>query len=435
MQAEQRAQLTKAKRSGANGATDPIDANFDTIRKNFIDLLRVIELPEELDEENVLVPLVRPAKSGGEGDSSGDEGDGGDSSDEEREKVVQEQRREAALQKVDPLLAELAGLKGKKRGAGADGKSGKRARRALTLYDKLTDLVHYKRAFSKAWLSLLALPFTPAQHKLLLKHLPERVVPHLRNPLLLADYLTSSYSTGGMAAVLALESLFHLIVHHNLDYPGFFLSLYNLCTVEVFSAKYRGKFMKLLSTSLKSVNLPAYLVAAFAKRLAHLALHSPTPNAQFCVAQCTWLLRQHPQAQVLIHRKARVANGDGKYSTGGEFDNSETTDLEKTHALSSSLWEMELLQQHHLYAAAQLASSLQTPESTMITAAAGAAYVHVEDHLNVGYADLMDAALAVTASKKEGAGAGKREAALSYVKPTSLFAVGSTASDCFGVVV
>jgi hypothetical protein len=432
-QAQQRAQL-----AGTGAATsDPITANFDTIRKKFIDLLRVIELPDEIDEDNVLVPLVKPAKGTDADDGSDNENADGESSDEEREQSAKQERQQAALQHMDPLLAELAGLKGKKRGAGNSGGNGhgKRARAALTLFDRLSDPMQYKRAFSKAWLGLLALPFTPAQHKLLLKHLPEHVVPHLRNPMLLADYLTSSYATGGMVAVLALESLFHLIVHHNLDYPGFFLSLYNLCTVDVFSAKYRAKFMKLLSTSLKSVNLPAYLVAAFAKRLAHLALHTPTPNAQFCIAQCTWLLRQHPQAQVLIHRKART--GPSK-----DFDNNENTDLEKAHALDSSLWEMELLQQHHLYAAAQLAASLATPESTMVTAAAGAAYVHVADYLNIGYADLMDNALALSAPKKDATGeviagsgaSGKREAALAYVRPTSLFEEGSTMRACFGAV-
>jgi hypothetical protein len=431
-QAQQRAQLG----SSSTSTTDPITANFDTIRKNFIDVLRVIELPDEIDEENVLVPLQAPHKKDNEDDeASGDEGEV--SSDEERETAAKELRKEAVLQRMDPLLAELAGLKGKKRGAGGAGNASKRARPALSLYEKLQDLEHYKRAFSKAWLALLSLQFSPAQHKLLLKHLHEHVVPHMRNPMLLADFLTQSYASGGLVAVLALESLFHLIVKHNLDYPGFFLSLYNLCTVEVFSAKYRAKFMTLLNSSLKSVNLPVYLVAAFAKRLAHIALHTPSPNSQFCIAQCTWLLRQHPQAQVLIHRKSRVG---GAGDAASEFNNSEKTDLEKSHALQSSLWEMELLQSHHIYAAATLATSLSTVESTLITAAAGSAYVHVEDYLSIGYAELLDSALGVgaaTAARKETAAAaqqGKREAALAYIKPTGLFAEGSLLRDAFGSV-
>ena len=114
------------------------------------------------------------------------------------------------------------------------------------------------------------MPLTDAQHKIVLKHLPEHVIGVMTHPLLLADYLTESYERGSIVAILALESPFQLVVKFNLDYPKFFVSLYRLCTNEVFSAKYRGKFMKLLSMCLKSANMPAYLVASFAKRLSQL---------------------------------------------------------------------------------------------------------------------------------------------------------------------
>lgn len=410
-------------------AEDPILSNFDTIRKNLIDMMRIISVPSDIDTENVLVPLVAPSKGGKEGDGDSDGED--ESSDEESEEKIKARQKEALLSKMDPLLAELAGLnsassgRGAKRGlkGSAEGVASKRSRPEVTMFEKLQDVDYYKKAFSKAWLALLSLPFTAAQHKLLLKHLPEHVVPNMRNPMLLADYLTQSYATGGMVAVLALESLFHLIVHNNLDYPDFFLSLYNLCTVEVFSAKYRAKFMKLLSTSLKSVNLPAYLVAAFCKRLASLALHSPTPNSQFCIAQVTWLLRQHPQAQVLIHRKIK-ASAPEPAGTFDKYDAHESRDLERAHALQSSLWEMEALQNHHVYAASALAQTLATAESTLVTAQAGNAYVHVEDYLNIGYADMMDSAM----------GKGvvvKRTAALAYIKPTSVYSPDSLMDTMF----
>lgn len=426
----------------SNNVNDPanlIVVNFDTIRKNFIDMYRVLSIPDEIDTDDMLIELVQPKKCSSNGGDDSDE-EGGVSSDEENEERKKVQQKDAVLQKMDPLLAELAGLKsgtssrGAKRGlSAADKETGKRARPAVNIYEKLQDVTYYQKAFSKAWLSLLSLPFTAAQHKLLLKHLPEHVVPHMRNPMLLADYLSQSYATGGMVAVLALESLFHLIVNNNLDYPQFFLSLYNLCTVEVFTAKYRGKFMKLLSMSLKSVNLPAYLVAAFIKRLASLALHTPTPNSQFCIAQCTWLLRQHPQTQVLIHRKPKVAayGTDGQQqqaSDADQFNNSESKDLEKANALLSSLWEVECLQNHHIHAAAQLAHALATPESTMIGAAAGDAYVHVEDYLTIGYLDMMEAALG---KHVQGTSVAKRSAALHYVKPVSLFASDSLISSTF----
>ena len=411
---------------------DPIVTNFETIRKNLIDILRILEVPDEIDTEDVLIPLQKLKKTkNGDGNENSDEEDSAEDSEEERENLTKEQQKAALLSKMNPLVAELAGLtnNNKRNRNGKVGGSNKKARAALTMYEKLQDIDQYRRVFSKAWLALLSLPFTSAQHKVLLKHLPEHVIPSLKNPILLADYLTQSYQCGGIVAVLALESLFHLIMHQNLDYPDFFLSLYNLCTVEVFSAKYRAKFMTLLSMSLKSVNLPAYLVAAFIKRLAYLALHTPSHNTAYCIAQITWLLRQHPQSQVLIHRKPITASTN---TANMQFNNNEKKDLEKTNALQSSLWEIEGLQQHHLIAAAALAESLKTPESTMITAAAGSAYVHVEDYLNITYADLMDKA--VTVRTKEGTTTtGKKEAALAYIKPTTLFEPNSLINNTFGL--
>jgi hypothetical protein len=414
----------------STAVADPILANFEVIRKNLIDVMRVLSIPEEIDSENMLIEIsaAKKAKSNGEDDedSDGEGGGGGDSSDEEQdEKRKKEAQKDALLSKMDPLLAELAGLKpsgnrGTKRGAGGAGSSNKRSKPEASLYEKLHDVSYYSKAFSKAWLALLSLPFTTAQHKLLLRHLPEHVIPHMRSPMLLADYLTQSYTTGGVVAVLALESLFQLIVKFNLDYPDFFLSLYNLCTVEVFCAKYRYKFMKLLNASLRSVNLPAYLVAAFIKRLMHISLHSLTPNAPFCIAQCTWLLRQHPQSQVLIHRKSSSA----AKAAGGAldaFDNEEKKDLENAQALQSSAWELECQQNNFIHSIAALATSVTTPQSTMVGAGAGDAYVVVEDHMALNYIDIMakEAGVETFGSKKQ---MGKKDvAALAYVPPKTLF--------------
>ena len=62
--------------------------------------------------------------------------------------------------------------------------------------EQLVHLSSHRKAFSRAWLALLALPLDPSQHKVVLKHLPEHVIGVLSQPLLLADYLTQSYEQG-----------------------------------------------------------------------------------------------------------------------------------------------------------------------------------------------------------------------------------------------
>ena len=111
--------------------------------------------------------------------------------------------------------------------------------------------------------------------------------------------------------------------------------------------------MALLSASLRSVNLQGYAVAA-RERLMRLALVVPSPSALFCIAQVTWLFRNHPQTLVLLHREKSGSGGSsnkksqvGKLSrdqgSGGggffldEYDPSEEASLEKCQALQSSL--------------------------------------------------------------------------------------------------
>jgi hypothetical protein len=51
----------------------------------------------------------------------------------------------------------------------------------------------------------------------------------------LSDFLTASYEQGGLTSLLALEGLFVLMLHHNLEYPRFYASLYKLLTPQVSS--------------------------------------------------------------------------------------------------------------------------------------------------------------------------------------------------------
>ena len=51
-------------------------------------------------------------------------------------------------------------------------------------------------------------------------------------------------------------------------------------------------------------HLPAYLVAAFVKRMARLALTAPPAGALFGIAFVYNLLKRHPQCQLLVNRGA-----------------------------------------------------------------------------------------------------------------------------------
>ena len=170
-------------------------------------------------------------------------------------------------------------------------------------------LSQHKKVFSSAWLAFLALPLTSEIHKKVLLSLHSRVIPQMTDPKLLMDFLTDSYNTGGATSLLALNSLFILIHHYNLDYPEFFKKLYALFEPSVFRVKYRARFFHLVDMFLMSTHLPAYLVAAFAKRLSRLSLSAPPSGIMLIVPFVCNLIKRHPSIQVLVHwKKVRDCN-------------------------------------------------------------------------------------------------------------------------------
>lgn len=241
--------------------------------QNALDILRVLEAPptqEEIDDENSEFLCAKLAEDeGSEVPSSEDESD----DDSDREEVMSSKTKKRSLQQISHAVGSAAGSKSKKK------------RSKLSLAAQVFVAECHAREFSKAWIILLSFPMSQKTLKLVLKHLPDNVIPYLQSPLLLADYLTTTVKRGGLVAVLAIESLFQMIIQYNLDYPNFFSALYQLCTPEVFAARYRNKFMRLLHRSLKSTNIPAYVAAAFIKKLVNLCLHIPGPPVMFCLTQ------------------------------------------------------------------------------------------------------------------------------------------------------
>lgn len=165
-----------------------ITQRFDTSKyiQNAIDILRVIELPDEDGEFLFLVDrsLIKRADATDDADS-----DVSEDSDHEDPGEIDERPQKIQRKTQKPLKVEK-----------------KTKMSVMSTAKQLTHRACYKKHFAKAWLMLLSLPLTKAQHKLVLKHIPDHVLPELPQPLLLADYLTRSYQEGGFVAVLALGS-------------------------------------------------------------------------------------------------------------------------------------------------------------------------------------------------------------------------------------
>ncbi|TYH90826.1 hypothetical protein ES332_A13G075300v1 [Gossypium tomentosum] len=222
-----------------------------------------------------------------------------------------------------------------------------------------------KLKFTKAWISFLRLPIPVNVYKEVLATLHQAVIPHLSNPIILCDFLTKSYDIGGVVSVMALSSLFILMTQHGLEYPNFYEKLYALLSPSIFMAKHRAKFFQLLDSCLKSPLLPAYLAAAFAKKLSRLSICVPPPGELVIIALIHNLLRRHPSINCLVHKEDGDESEEDKNDSGSEkrpgidHFNSEESNPIKSNAMRSSLWEIDTLRHHYCPPVSRFVLSLE----------------------------------------------------------------------------
>ncbi|XP_038681847.1 protein NUCLEOLAR COMPLEX ASSOCIATED 4-like isoform X2 [Tripterygium wilfordii] len=277
-----------------------------------------------------------------------------------------------------------------------------------------------KLKFTKAWLAFLRLPL-PVN---VLATLHQAVIPYLSNPVMLSDFLTRSYDIDGVVSVMALSSLFILITQHGLEYPNFYEKLYALLVPPIFMAKHRAKFFQifisnlklksvsaiqtrnLLDSCLKSPLLPAYLAAAFAKKLSRLALTIPPSGSLVITALIHNLLRRHPSINCLVHQEygSESTSDDGKSEKsvssaddpgtgtctssrkhGVDHFNNEESNPMKCRAVRSSLWEIDTLRHHYCPPVSRFVLSLEED----LTVRAKTTEINIKDFCSGSYATIF----------------------------------------------
>uniref|UniRef100_A0A8B9FFC0 CCAAT-binding factor domain-containing protein n=1 Tax=Amazona collaria TaxID=241587 RepID=A0A8B9FFC0_9PSIT len=232
----------------------------------------------------------------------------------------------------------------------------------INMPNKESDMVKFlahKQAFEKMWLSFLKHKLPAGLYKKVLVILHDSILPYMNEPTLMIDFLTLAYGVGGAISLLALNGLFILIHQHNLEYPDFYKKLYSLLDPSVYHVKYRARFFHLLDLFLSSSHLPAYLVAAFIKRLSRLALTAPPEALLMVIPFICNLFRRHPSCKVLVHRP----NGPADISEDPYI--MEEEEPSKSQALESSLWEIQTLQSHYHPEVAKAAAILNQSLSEM----------------------------------------------------------------------
>ncbi|KAJ2081074.1 Maturation and nuclear export of 40S ribosomal subunits interacting protein [Coemansia sp. RSA 988] len=277
----------------------------------------------------------------------------------------------------------------------------------------LSPSVH-KKAFSEAWLAFMRLPLTADLYKQVLLTMHKRIIPYMTDAKGLMDFLSNAYDAGGSISLLALNGLFTLIAEYNLNYPQFYEKLYALLDHNLLHVKYRARFFRLLEIFLGSSHLPAYLIAAFIKRMSRLALSAPPAGAVTVIPMVYNLLKDHPSCMVLIHRMPGYNEETGEEVVVEDCDpfDAEEADPAKCQAIKSSVWELETLQHHYYPNIATLAKVFNEPFHKP--------KFMLEDFLDHTYATFFESD---TVRKP------KKAPALAVQPPTSLLRPGDALSD------
>nr|CAG4651775.1 EOG090X04ZD [Triops cancriformis] len=233
-----------------------------------------------------------------------------------------------------------------------------------------------KKYYSSVWRQVLTYRLTPALYRKVLILLPDKVMPHLEKPLLLTDFFTESYNIGGAISLLALNGVFVLIQKHHLEYPEFYKKLYSLLEPTIFHARYKSRFFYLANLFMTSTHLPEYVAAAFAKKLARLALTAPSPSLVLIFPFISNLMLRHRGLFKLIHNPER-----NELIDKDPYD-PEEKDPAKCKATESSLWEIKTLEEHVLPEVASAAKFIERELPKMES--------DLADYLEITWEDMME---------------------------------------------
>ena len=243
---------------------------------------------------------------------------------------------------------------------------------------KQLDSKQLRRTLDSTWMLFLRLPMHHALLKTLLLEVDKSIFPFILRPVLLMDFLADAYNQGGMLSLLSLSGLFVLMTRHNLDYPHFYPKLYSLLTPDVFYLSFRDQVFSYTARFLSSTHLPAYLVASFIKKLCAIAVLAPPAGILASLALVFNLLQRHPQCGVLINRTAlgksqpppsasQAADGDEQLLLldldvqASDPYLPDELDPAKSRAIDSSLWELELLEQHYCSSVSKFVQIFKKP--------------------------------------------------------------------------
>ncbi|PIC39764.1 hypothetical protein B9Z55_011353 [Caenorhabditis nigoni] len=204
---------------------------------------------------------------------------------------------------------------------------------------KKKKLVWISTDFDSVWMALMNGQISEKITLKLIPYITQNVISRLKTPFKSADFFFKMFDKSDYHGILSLGAIFRLISEHNFEYPKFYDKVYSLTNPSLLYMSQKEAILTLLDSFLSSTHIPTYIVGSFLKRLSRCLLLAPIDAQEPILGLIRNLVIRHPNCSDVVHREQPQTVYDDP------FDNTET-DLHKTKAMESSLWEMKLLQCH-----------------------------------------------------------------------------------------
>lgn len=248
-------------------------------------------------------------------------------------------------------------------------------------------VIIYRKVYQDCWVLIFQrsdrIDLSQDMIKMILKHLPEAVLPYLTNPFVIADTLLSSFYIidDVECNVLSLISLFYIATSGNIsveesnlyEAKGFYSRLYDVTTkllhVECMANGFHGKILQLIRECVSSGMIPGIYAIKFVKKLVQLACLAPSHLAISLLALAYSLFHRHiDSCRPLVHTQPHIAKlVQLRYNDtekGESIDSPFSNNYSVTHVIPNDLceclitdglddfkpipclWELDLLSRH-----------------------------------------------------------------------------------------
>jgi len=172
------------------------------------------------------------------------------------------------------------------------------------------------------------------------KKLVDEIMGLMSDPELLGDFFVNFVEKKDTKfGIFALEGVAKLMLEKSFSYPAFFDILYEkLPALSCFPAKETRDFIFKLNMFMGSTHVPAYTIAAFAKRIARVAIVSEVEVCNLLIGVLRNMFANHAIVQEMCHREQPANLESDPYI--------ENVPLKDANANESSLWELGIIFRH-----------------------------------------------------------------------------------------